>query len=209
MNTRIVVSLAIAAAAAATALAPAFAAPAATKSHDLMAGKQRTAHLVDLETVVDAPADVVYRLWTTEDGVKSFFAPDAHIDAREGGEYTILFAPDADPAGFDHGTAGAHLLRLVPGRAVWFEWVAFAADESLGPNAPPVAPRSLRDMRPLPTWVEITLDPVPGDAGRTRVRLVHHGFKDGEPWAASRAWFEGAWGHVLAGLEAACAARKG
>ena len=71
-----------------------------------MAGKVKTERTVRLGTTVDASPAEVYRLWTTADGVKRFFAPDARIDARPGGEYTIFFAPEQDPQGLSHGTKG-------------------------------------------------------------------------------------------------------
>jgi hypothetical protein len=51
----------------------------------LMKGKVKTDRTVNLDTIVDAsPADV-YRLWTSADGVKKFFAPEARIDPKIGG----------------------------------------------------------------------------------------------------------------------------
>jgi len=181
--------------------------PPAAHAHaaDLMAGKHRTAHTVRLEAIVDASPESVYTLWTTEAGVARFFAPRAQIELRPGGAYTMLFAPNADPEGLNHGTKGAHILRVEPGRALSFEWIAFAADTTLGANAPPVAPRALRDATPLPTWVELRFDPAPGQPGKTRVRLAHYGFREGPLWDASYAWFTRAWGHVLDGLAASCA----
>src|SRR6185295_18826531 len=128
----------------------ALALPGAAAANPWMAGKTKTDRTVRCETVVPATPAEAYRLWTTDAGVKRFFAPDAHIDARPGGRYEILFAPDRDPLGLSHGTAGAHVLRLVPARLVAFEWIAFAADSTLGKNAPPVAPAALRTPDPLP-----------------------------------------------------------
>lgn len=176
--------------------------PAAVDAASLMSGKVETDRTVACEVTVQASPHEVYRMWTTEDGVKSFFAPDAHIDARPGGRYEILFAPDRDPRGLSHGTTGARVLHLVPERCVMFEWITFAGDSTLGLNAPPVAPAALRNQRPLPTWVEIRLGSLPG--GRTRVTLRHHGFRHGELWDRSYAFFDHAWRGVLQGLEATC-----
>lgn len=171
---------------------------------NLMTGKTRTDRTVQLEVTVDCPAAEVYRLWTTAEGVKSFFAPDARIDARPGGRYEIVFVPDRDPEGRSHGTAGARVLKLDPDREVAFEWITFAADTTLGANAPPIAPRSLRDRRPLPTWVTIHLDPAPEDSGRTRMRFTHAGFRSGPLWERSFKWFSRAWAGVLESLAAHC-----
>jgi uncharacterized protein YndB with AHSA1/START domain len=173
-----------------------------SEAGDVMAGKIRTDRAIALEKVVDASPARVFELWTTPDGVRTFFAPLARIEPRVGGAYEILFAPAQDPLGYSHGTTGARVLRFVPGRELAFEWITFAGDPLLGQNAPPMAPRSLRDMRPIPTWVELLFEPVPGDAGRTRVTFNHYGFRRGEPWDESYAWFGRAWTGVLEQLAA-------
>jgi len=171
-------------------------------SPDVMAGKVRTDRAIALEKIVDAPPARVFELWTTAEGVRTFFAPDARIEPRVGGAYEVLFAPAQDPLGYSHGTTGARVLRLVPDRELAFEWITFAGDALLGRNAPPVAPRSLRDARPIPTWVELQFEPVAGDAGKTRVTFHHYGFRHGEPWDESYAWFGRAWAGVLDQLAA-------
>jgi len=38
--------------------------------------------------------------------VKKFFAPEARIDPRPGGRYTVIFFPSKDPEGDSHGQKG-------------------------------------------------------------------------------------------------------
>jgi uncharacterized protein YndB with AHSA1/START domain len=185
-----------------------FGAAAADTGPDLMAGKVKTDRTVELEVIVDATPAQVFALWSTAEGVRKFFAPAATIDLRSGGAYEIRFAPEADPLGYSHGTTGARVLRFVPGREISFEWITFAGDNLLGHSAPPIAPRSLRDMRPLPTWVELSFEAVPGSPHKTRVVFHHYGFRHGEPWDASFAWFSRAWAGVLDGLAATCRGAK-
>ena len=86
----------------------------------LMKGKVKTDRTVNLDAIVDAsPADV-YRLWTSADGVKKFFAPEAGIDPKIGGRYQIIFFPSKDPEGESHGTKGARTLDLVPNQKLVF-----------------------------------------------------------------------------------------
>ena len=49
------------------------------------------------EVIVDAGIDEVWNAWSTTEGVKSFFAPGANIDAVPDGPYEIFFMPDAPP----------------------------------------------------------------------------------------------------------------
>jgi uncharacterized protein YndB with AHSA1/START domain len=177
--------------------APANAAP---RLHNLP-GKHETARTVVLGADVACSPAVSYAMWTTEAGVRRFFAPGAHVDDNVGGRYTIMFFPAEDPEGLVHGTAGAHLLAAEPGRFLAFEWVTFAGDETKGENAPPYAPPAMRLPDPLPTWVEIAL--TPAGAG-THVEFRHYGFGDGPLWGRSHAWFVRAWAGVLEQMRAVC-----
>jgi uncharacterized protein YndB with AHSA1/START domain len=174
----------------------------------LMAGKQKTGRTIFLEATVPALPAEVFRLWTSKEGVGKFFAPGARIDLKPGGRYEILFAPASDPEGNSHGTKGARILRLVRDRELAFEWITFAGDESLGRNAPPFAPPAERNIRPLPTWVELAFDPVPGQPDQTHLRFAHYGFREGEKWEQSYDWFGRAWKSVLDELVSYCQHRK-
>ena len=175
---------------------------------NLMEGKHKTDRTIFLEATVDAPPAEVFGLWTSEEGIKKFFAPAARVEASVGGRYEILFAPAKDPEGNSHGTKGARILKLVPEKELAFEWITFAGDELLGYNAPPYAPPSERNLRPLPTWVELSFEAVEAQPGKTRVRFAHYGFRDGEKWEKSFHWFERAWKGVLDEMTAYCQNRK-
>jgi uncharacterized protein YndB with AHSA1/START domain len=172
------------------------------RAEDLMRGKVKTDQTIRLEKTVDVPPDRAFEMWATEAGVRSFFAPAARIDPREGGRYEILFAPDKDPEGLSHGTTGARLLKYQPGRSLSFEWITFAGDANLGVGAPPVVPREVRNEVPLPTWVELDFRPVDGHPGATDVRFAHYGFRTGGRWEESFAWFSKAWAGVLESMAA-------
>ena len=177
---------------------------AETNQAALMRGKEKTSRTITLEADVPAPPAEVFRLWTTVEGVKKFFAPAAKIDPQTGGRYTVLFAPASDPEGNSHGTNGARILKFVPGRELAFEWITFAGDDSLGNNAPPLAPLALRNASPLPAWVELNFEPDPSDPNRTHLKFAHYGFREGELWSQSYEWFGHAWKGVLDQLVAFC-----
>jgi uncharacterized protein YndB with AHSA1/START domain len=176
--------------------------PASTAA--LMEGKVKTDRTVNLERIIEAPPAEVYRLWTTADGVKKFFAPEARIDPKIGGRYQIIFFPSKDPEGESHGTKGARILNLVPNRKLVFEWITFAGDDLLGTHAPPYAPPSDRNVTPLPTWVELSFEPEDGQPNQTHVKFAHYGFRNGEKWEQSYQWFTRAWKGVLDQLSEYC-----
>ena len=178
------------------------------RAQALMEGKAKTDRTVSVEAVVAGSPDQVFRLWTTEDGVKQFFAPAARIEAREGGAYTMIFDPAHDPEGNSRGTRGARILHLAPGKGLDFEWIPFVVENSPGMGGPPGVPAAERNARPLPTWVEVSFDPVEGDARQTRVRLAHYGFRKGGKWDESFAYFQKAWAGVLSNLAKYCATQS-
>ena len=113
-----------------------------------MEGKVKTDRTVNLDRIVEAPPAEVYRLWTTPDGVKKLFAPEAKIDLKIGGRYEIIFFPSKDPEGELHGTKGARILDLVPNKKLVFEWITFAGDNLLGTHAR-VAATNMRSISRL------------------------------------------------------------
>ncbi len=144
------------------------------------------------EAVVPGTARDVFALWISVDGVKSFFAPDARVEARVGGRYEMIFDTEKDPEGADFGTKGAIILALDEGRRLVFEW-----------KGPPWATEM--NVRPFPTRVTVSFDELPGAPPKTRVRLVHEGFGTGGSWPQAHDKFRVAWRLVLDRLAVRCA----
>ena len=67
------------------------------------------------EVLLDAGVAEVWDAWTTGDGIRTFFAPDCHVDLRVDGLYEIFFAPDA-PEG-ERGADGMRLMVIEPGKS--------------------------------------------------------------------------------------------
>ena len=137
---------------------------------------------IDKEVVVAAPIEAVWQAWTTRAGIRTFFAPDAEVDARVGGAFHIHINPFAEP-----GMKGADDMRymaLQRPTMLSFDW-----------NAPP----SLPEVRAQRTFVVVRLAPV--DAQSTRVTLHHTGWGSGGQWDDTYAYFDRAWGNVLGNLK--------
>ena len=130
------------------------------------------------ELVVDAAIDKVWDAWTTESGIKSFFAPACNIDLRLDGMYEIFFNPTAEPG--HKGAEGMRVMAVQPKRMLAFTW-----------NAPPHLP-SVRDQR---THVVIRFEEI--DPRRTKVTLVHDGWGEGEEWDSAFQYFLRAWNETV------------
>ncbi len=137
---------------------------------------------LDKSVVVPAGVDAVWQAWTTTEGVTSFFAPAAEVQARVGGAFRIYFDPGAEPG--QRGADDMRILAIQPKRMLSFDW-----------NAPPSLPQA-RQQR---TFVVVRLHPV--DERSTRVTLHHTGWGDGGEWDQAYRYFDRAWTQVLAGLQ--------
>jgi uncharacterized protein YndB with AHSA1/START domain len=141
-----------------------FAAPAAASDRVLRA-----------EVVVPAPVGEVWDAWTTEAGIRSFFAPDGRVDLRVDGTYDVWFNPRGGPD--QRGAEGMRILDVDPRRRFVFTW-----------NAPPSIP-SIRGRRTV-----VVLDFAGDGRDRTRLRFTQMGWGDGPDWDKAYAYFDKAWG---------------
>ena len=109
-----------------------------------------------IEFEVPAPVGEVWRAFSTSDGLKTWLGPDAVVDLRAGGEWTVRF-----PGG---STGGGTILSFVLEKEM-----AIAA----------LAPDKFPHVRAERTKAVFSFEPR-GNA--TVVRLTQTGWKSGEEW---------------------------
>lgn len=132
------------------------------------------------EVFVPAPPERVFEAWTTDAGVRTFFAPASRVQATPGGPYEIWFMPEA-PEG-SRGCDGCRVLEARAPDRLAFSWIF---------------PPSLPSIRSEETRVDVTLTP---ERDGTRVRLEQTGWRQGEDWDRGYAYFDRAWALVLSRL---------
>lgn len=137
---------------------------------------------LDKQVDVAAGIEAVWAAWTTREGIVSFFAPDARIEARVGGPFEVFIDPGAAPGA--RGADDMRFMALQPPTMLSFDW-----------NAPP----SLPAARAQRTFVVVRLQAL--DAGTTRVTLHHTGWGSGGEWDRAYAYFDKAWVRVLGNLK--------
>lgn len=137
---------------------------------------------LDKEIVLAASLDAAWNAWTTREGITSFFAPDAVIDARVGGPFQIHINPLAAPG--ERGADDMRFMAIDPKKMISFDW-----------NAPPSLPLA-RSQR---TFVVVRFFAV--DDKTTRVTLHHTGWGEGGEWDKAYTYFDRAWGNVLGSLK--------
>jgi uncharacterized protein YndB with AHSA1/START domain len=135
--------------------------------------------LIRKQTVTSVSVESAWKTWTTPEGVSSFFAPKANIDARVGGPYELFFDLKA-PRGFQ-GTEGCKVLSVESPKSLAFEFLA--APEF--PNA-----------RRVHTRVDVIFEEVLR-GGLVKVSLAHSGFQEGEEWDECFDFFNWSWDLVL------------
>lgn len=142
-------------------------------------GQERAIHK---EVVVDVPVSATWQAWTTSEGIQSFFAPEAIVDPRPDGAFSVHFNPMAEK-----GLKGADDMRVLAvqeNRLISFTW-----------NAPPHLPQA----RAQRTVVIVRMEPL--DEKRTKVTLSHVGWGSGGQWDEAFTYFDRAWGSVLGNLQ--------
>lgn len=136
-------------------------------------GRERA---IQLEVVVDASREDVFAAWTTDAGVRSFFAPGSRVEARMGGAYELYFMDAGEVPPGQRGSEGCVFLSLQAPVFFSATW-----------NAPP----HLADVRDEHTVVIVRLAVL--TAAQTRVTLTHIGWGEGGPWEEALAYFRRAW----------------
>ena len=135
--------------------------------------------------VVKAGLDDVWKAWTTSEGIKTFFAPEANVEARVGGPFQIFIDPYAK-AGLK-GADDMVFLAVQEKNMISFTW-----------NAPPSLPQA-RAQR----TVVIVRFASRGDA-LTEVSIIHLGWGEPAPdneWGKAYDYFTKAWPNVLKNLK--------
>ena len=142
--------------------------------------------VVSTSVVVERPVAEAWQLWTTPDGVASFFAPASNIELRPQGPFEFFFLPDAVPG--QRGSEGTIILGYQENRMLSASWAL---------------PPYMAEVRPHHTHLLLRFEPL--DETRTRIRLTHSGWGEGEAWDTAFAYFERVWPRVLGNMPSAIA----
>lgn len=127
---------------------------------------------------VQASIKDVWQVWTTREGILSFFAPDCHLELTPGGAYEMYF--DLEAAEGYKGGEECRLMAIEEPVMLSFTW-----------NAPPELPAVRRQK----THVTVRLQEIA--ITKTQVTLTHDGWGTGGEWQAARVYFIRAWGQIV------------
>jgi uncharacterized protein YndB with AHSA1/START domain len=130
------------------------------------------------DVTIDAGVKDVWSAWSTDDGVRSFFAPASKIDLKVYGDYEIYFNPEGKAG--ERGAEGTKILAIQPEKMLTFTW-----------NNPPILPGIRWDY----TTVILRFKPV--SEKQTRVTLYQVGWGEGEEWDKAYEYFNKAWSMIV------------
>ncbi len=144
--------------------------------------QDRTDRAIFEKITVKANVDDVWRAWTTTDGIKTFFAPDAKVELRVDGPFEIYINPLAEAG--QKGAEDMRILAFQDKKMLTFTW-----------NAPPFLPEARKQRT-----VVIVRFISRGDS-LTDVTLQHVGWGEGNEWDKAFDYFTKAWPSVLKNLK--------
>lgn len=137
---------------------------------------------VVIERVFDAPADLVWRMWTEPEHFAAWYGPDgatvpvADMDVRVGGSRLVCMAVTTPEGPVQMWFTGEYREVVEQRRLVYTESMADGDGRVLSP-----AEAGMPEGHPTTTEVVVELDDVDG---RTRVVLTHAGVPGDSPGAA-------------------------
>ena len=157
-----------------------------------VAAQDKADRAINEKVTVKANVDDVWKAWTTTEGVKTFFAPDAKVELRVDGPFEIYINPLAEPG--QKGADDMRILAFQDKKMLTFTW-----------NAPPSLPEARKQRT-----VVIVRFISRGDA-LTDVTLQHVGWGEGAgdrgagdkgaEWDKAFDYFTKAWPSVLKNLK--------
>ena len=140
--------------------------------------------ILEKEVFIQASLSRVWDAWTTAEGLK-FISSKSNIDLRVNGAYEWFLDGEPDEYG-RRGSVGSHVLAFLPYEMIAFSW-------TFPPDIPELR---YADER---TQVVVLLNE--SSDGVVHVRLLEHGWKEGEPWQRGWEYFDHAWGAVLTAMK--------
>jgi uncharacterized protein YndB with AHSA1/START domain len=118
--------------------------------------------------------------------LQAWLAPKASVNAKVGGPYELFWEP---PNRADNSTIGCRVTAAQPDQLLAFQWRSPKQFKPFANGADPL------------THVVVSFAPDATDARKTRVILIHSGWRSTARWEEARRWQERAWRLALGELE--------
>jgi len=142
--------------------------------------------IITVATVLNLPADRCYDYFTESDLLTKWLAEKAEIELEVGGKYELFWTPH-DPDKTNNSTYGCKILSFERPHFINFEWRGNAEQKVF-----------MNSIRPL-TNVTVLFSKL--DNNKTKVTLIHTGWRRDQNWENARQYFIRAWTGAFKQLE--------
>lgn len=145
-----------------------------------------TDKIIISNAVLNCTIDTAFNYFAENDLLTMWLTNKADVEMKEGGKYELFWTPE-DPDPTNNSTYGCKVLAVERPFYFSIEWTGNAEQKSF-----------MNNVRPL-TNVTVLFSQV--DSNKTKVILIHTGWRQGENWEAARQYFTKAWAGALKQLE--------
>jgi len=136
--------------------------------------------------ILNCPIDSAFNYFADNDLLTKWLTTKADVEMQVGGKYELFWTPE-DPDPTNNSTYGCKVLAVERPFYFSIEWMGNAEQKNF-----------MNNVRPL-TNVTVLFSQV--DNNKTKVILIHTGWRQGENWEAARQYFIKAWAGALKQLE--------
>lgn len=142
--------------------------------------------IIAQRAILHCPADIAFNHFVIESLLTSWLTKKANVELRVLGRYELYWTPD-DPDKPNNSTHGCKILAFDRPHFLNFEWRGNAEQKEF-----------MNNVRPL-TNVTVLFNEL--GPGKTKVTLLHTGWRQGEKWDWARKYFVSAWSGAFRQLE--------
>lgn len=142
--------------------------------------------IITVVAILNCSADQAFNYFSDNLLLTQWLTNKADVELKVGGKYELYWTPD-DPDKTNNSTYGCKILSFDKPYYINFEWCGNAEQKSF-----------MNNVRPL-TNVTIIFSELENE--KTKVTLLHSGWRQDENWESARQYFIIAWFGALKKLE--------
>ena len=147
---------------------------------------QSSDKIISITTVLNCSPEIAFSYFSENELLEKWLTAKADVVMEPGGKFELFWTPD-DLDLTNNSTYGCKVLAVDKPNYLNIEWKGNAEQKSF-----------MNSVRPL---TNVTVIFTKMDSTRTKVTLVHTGWRLGEEWEAARLYFTNAWSGALMELE--------
>lgn len=142
--------------------------------------------IITANAILNCPIDTAFNYFADNNLLIKWLACKADVEMKEGGKYELFWTPE-DPDPTNNSTFGCKVLAVDRPYCFNIEWRGNAEQKKF-----------MNNVRPL-TNVTVLFSQL--NSTKTKVTLIHTGWKQDDKWEAARQYFINAWTGAFKKLE--------